>query len=32
LPPEAQKAGYAPGFNFAQLKADLAAVSSGAGG
>lgn len=31
LPPEAQKAGYAPGFNFAQLKADLAAVSSGAG-
>jgi len=28
LPPEAEKAGFAPGFNFAQLQADLAAVAS----
>lgn len=28
LPPEAAQKGYAPGFDFAQLKADLAAVSS----
>lgn len=28
LPPEAQKPGFAPGFNFAQLKADLAAVAN----
>jgi hypothetical protein len=27
LPPEAQKPGFAPGFDFAQLKADLAAVA-----
>jgi hypothetical protein len=23
LPPEAEKSGFAPGFNFAQLKTDL---------
>lgn len=28
LPPEAEKAGFAPGFNFAQLQADLAAVAN----
>jgi hypothetical protein len=28
LPPEAEKAGFAPGFNFAQLKTDLEAVAS----
>jgi hypothetical protein len=28
LPTEAQKDGFAPGFNFAQLKTDLAAVAS----
>lgn len=28
LSPEAEQAGFAPGFNFAQLKADLAAVAS----
>ena len=28
LPPEAQKPGFAKGFNFAQLKSDLAAVAS----
>jgi hypothetical protein len=28
LPQEAEAAGFAPGFNFAQLKADLAAVAS----
>jgi hypothetical protein len=28
LPPEAEKPGFAPGFNFAQLKADLAAVAT----
>jgi len=28
LPTEAQKAGFAPGFNFAQLKTDLAAVAN----
>ncbi|HKO04287.1 MAG TPA: hypothetical protein VJW51_06045 [Candidatus Acidoferrales bacterium] len=28
LPPEAQKPGFAPGFNSAQLKADLAAVAN----
>ena len=28
LPPEAMKPGFAPGFNIAQLKADLAAVAS----
>ena len=27
LPPEAQTAGFAPGFDFAQLKADLKAVA-----
>jgi hypothetical protein len=27
LPPEAQKPGFAPGFDFAQLKADLTAVA-----
>jgi len=27
LPPEAEKAGFAPGFNFAQLQADLQAVA-----
>jgi hypothetical protein len=32
LPPEAEKAGFAPGFNFSQLQTDLAAVSFGAGG
>lgn len=28
LPPAAKKPGFAPGFNFAQLKADLAAVAN----
>jgi hypothetical protein len=28
LPPEAEKAGFAPGFNFAQLKTDLGAVAN----
>jgi len=28
LPPEAQKPGFAPGFNFAQLKADLNDVAN----
>jgi hypothetical protein len=28
LPPEARNAGFAPGFNFAQLEADLASVAS----
>jgi hypothetical protein len=28
LPPEAQKAGFAPGFNFAQLQADMAEVAN----
>jgi hypothetical protein len=28
LPPEAKKSGFAPGFNFAQLEADLAAVAN----
>lgn len=28
LPPEAEKSGFAPGFNFAQLQTDLAAVAS----
>ena len=28
LPPEAEKPGFAPGFNFAQLQTDLAAVAS----
>ena len=28
LPPEAEKSGFAPGFNFAQLKTDLEAVAS----
>jgi hypothetical protein len=28
LPPEAEKAGFAPGFNFAQLQTDLEAVAS----
>ena len=28
LPPEARTPGFAPGFNFAQLEADLAAVAS----
>ena len=28
LPTDAEKAGFAPGFNFAQLKTDLAAVAS----
>jgi hypothetical protein len=28
LPPEAEKTGFTPGFNFAQLKADLAAVAN----
>jgi hypothetical protein len=28
LPPEAEQAGFAPGFNFAQLQTDLAAVAS----
>jgi hypothetical protein len=28
LPPEAETAGWAPGFNFAQLKADLSKVSN----
>ncbi len=28
LPPEAEREGFAPGFNFAQLKTDLAAVAA----
>jgi hypothetical protein len=28
LPPEAQKAGFAPGFNYAQLQTDLSSVAS----
>jgi hypothetical protein len=28
LPPEAEKRGFAPGFNYTQLKADLDAVAS----
>jgi hypothetical protein len=28
LPPEAKKPGFAPGFNFAQLQADLGAVAN----
>jgi len=28
IPPEAKKPGFAPGFNFAQLKADLAQVAN----
>jgi len=28
LPQEAEKAGFAPGFNFAQLQTDLADVAS----
>jgi hypothetical protein len=28
LPPEAKKAGFAPGFNFAQLQSDLTAVAN----
>ena len=28
LPPEAEKPGFAPGFDFAQLKADLSAVAN----
>ena len=32
LPPEAQKPGFAPGFDFAQLKADLASVSQESAG
>jgi hypothetical protein len=28
LPPQAEKAGFAPGFNFAQLKSDIEAVAS----
>jgi len=28
LPPEAEKPGFAPGFDFAQLKADLTAVAN----
>ncbi len=28
LPPEAEQKGYAPGFDFAQLKADLSAVAN----
>src|SRR5258708_471088 len=28
LPPQAKKSGFAPGFNFAQLQADLAAVAN----
>ena len=28
LPPEAEKTGFAPGFNFAQLQADLSAVAA----
>jgi hypothetical protein len=31
LPPEAEKAGFAPGFDFAQLKEDLAAVANSPG-
>jgi len=28
LPPEAEKAGFSPGFDFAQLQSDLADVAS----
>ncbi len=28
LPPDAEKPGFAPGFNFAQLKTDLNAEAS----